>query len=174
MFAYNVALNYWMVLAHCLQSILKTTYRQLRARRALLQIKDVPLRTRRALSPYTLYSNSALLVLNYRYITHTPSIHLNSPYKTYMFWLLWDLVGHNVMTPGYVWWLESRQCYTEPIYSTVISQDRHSWNLQFKDISQLCSCATWPRRPAVLNKSITIHESCSGTTFMCRIVMLSL
>ena len=39
-------------------------YRQLRARRALLQIKDVPLRTRRALSPYTLYSNSALLVLN--------------------------------------------------------------------------------------------------------------
>ena len=40
------------------------TYRQLRARRALLQIKDVPLRTRRALLPLTLYSNSALLVLN--------------------------------------------------------------------------------------------------------------
>ena len=38
--------------------------RQLRARRALLQIKDVPLRTRRALLPLTLYSNSALLVLN--------------------------------------------------------------------------------------------------------------
>ena len=35
---------------------------QLRPRRALLQIKDVPLRTRRAL--LTLYSTSALLVLN--------------------------------------------------------------------------------------------------------------
>ena len=34
------------------------------AQRALLQIKDVPLRTRRALLPLTLYSNSALLVLN--------------------------------------------------------------------------------------------------------------
>ena len=41
-----------------------TTYRQLRARRALLQINDVPLRTRRELLPLTLYSNSALLVLN--------------------------------------------------------------------------------------------------------------
>ena len=30
----------------------------------LLQIKDVILRTRRALLPLTLYSNSALLVLN--------------------------------------------------------------------------------------------------------------
>ena len=40
------------------------SYRQLRARRALLLLKDVPLRTRRALSPQTLYSNSALLVLN--------------------------------------------------------------------------------------------------------------
>ena len=40
------------------------TYCQLRARRALLLFKDDLLRTRRALSPYTLYSNSALLVLN--------------------------------------------------------------------------------------------------------------
>ena len=40
------------------------TYRQMRARRALLQLKDVPLRTRRALLPLTLYSNSTLLVLN--------------------------------------------------------------------------------------------------------------
>ena len=40
------------------------TYHQLRARKALLQIKDVLLRTRRALLPLTLYSNSALLVLN--------------------------------------------------------------------------------------------------------------
>ena len=39
-------------------------YRQLRARRALLQIKDVPLRTRRALSLYKVSGNSALLVLN--------------------------------------------------------------------------------------------------------------
>ena len=38
-------------------------FHQLRARRALLQIKDVPLKTRRALLPLTLYSNSALLVL---------------------------------------------------------------------------------------------------------------
>ena len=42
-----------------------SVYRQLRARRALLQIKDVLLRTRRALLPLTLYSNSALLVLNW-------------------------------------------------------------------------------------------------------------
>ena len=40
-------------------------YRQLRARRALSQFRDVPLRTRRALSPLcTLYSDSALLGLN--------------------------------------------------------------------------------------------------------------
>ena len=38
--------------------VCKNTYRQLRARRVLLQIKDVLLRTRRALLPYTLYSNS--------------------------------------------------------------------------------------------------------------------
>ena len=42
----------------------EVTYRQLRARRALLQIKNVPLRTRRELLPLTLYSDSALLVLN--------------------------------------------------------------------------------------------------------------
>ena len=39
------------------------TYRQLRARRALLQFKDVPLR-RRALSLYKVNGDSALLVLN--------------------------------------------------------------------------------------------------------------
>ena len=43
-------------------------YRQLRARRALLQFKDVPLRTRRALLLYKVYGNSALLVLNGRYM----------------------------------------------------------------------------------------------------------
>ena len=37
--------------------------RQLRARRALLQLKDVPLRTRRALLLYKVNGNSALLVL---------------------------------------------------------------------------------------------------------------
>ena len=37
---------------------------QLRGRKALLQFKDVPLRTRRALSLYKVYGNSALLVLN--------------------------------------------------------------------------------------------------------------
>ena len=41
-----------------------TLYRQLRARRALLQLKDVPLRTRRALLLYKVNGNSALLVLN--------------------------------------------------------------------------------------------------------------
>ena len=41
---------------HCGES---PSYRQLSARRALLQVKDVPLRTRRGLSPYTLYSDSA-------------------------------------------------------------------------------------------------------------------
>ena len=39
------------------------TYCQLRARRGLALPKDIPLRTRRALSPETLYSNNALLVL---------------------------------------------------------------------------------------------------------------
>ena len=38
--------------------------RQLRARRALLQLKDVPLRTRRVLLLYKVNGNSALLVLN--------------------------------------------------------------------------------------------------------------
>ena len=37
---------------------------QFRARRALSLFKDVPLKTRRALSPQTLSSNSSLLVLN--------------------------------------------------------------------------------------------------------------
>ena len=40
------------------------TYHQLRARRALMMFKHVPLRTRRALSLYKVYGNSALLVLN--------------------------------------------------------------------------------------------------------------
>ena len=39
-------------------------HRQLRARRALLQCKDVLLRSRRALLLYKVYGNSALLVLN--------------------------------------------------------------------------------------------------------------
>ena len=38
--------------------------RELRARRALLQFKDVPLRTRKALSLYNVYGDSALLVLS--------------------------------------------------------------------------------------------------------------
>ena len=42
----------------------KSEYSRLRARRALLQFKDVPLKTRRALLPYTVYGDSALLVLN--------------------------------------------------------------------------------------------------------------
>ena len=37
---------------------------ELRARTALSLFKEVPLRTRKALSPLTLYSDSALLVLN--------------------------------------------------------------------------------------------------------------
>ena len=37
---------------------------QLRARRALLQLKDVPLRTRRALSLYKVNGNNAHLALN--------------------------------------------------------------------------------------------------------------
>ena len=43
---------------------LSLQYRRLRARRALLQLKDVPLRTRRALSLYKVVGDSALLVLN--------------------------------------------------------------------------------------------------------------
>ena len=39
-------------------------YRQLRARRALSIFKDVPSRTRKVLSLYKVYGNSALLVLN--------------------------------------------------------------------------------------------------------------
>ena len=39
-------------------------YRQLRARRALLQFKDIPLKTRRALLLYKVYGDSALLVFN--------------------------------------------------------------------------------------------------------------
>ena len=42
----------------------QTLYRQLGARRVLVKINDIPLRTRRALLPLTLYSDSALLVLN--------------------------------------------------------------------------------------------------------------
>ena len=57
-----LALNWWYI--HLNYTHKNCLNRQLRARRALLQIKDVPLRTRRALSPYTLYSNNALLVLN--------------------------------------------------------------------------------------------------------------
>ena len=42
----------------------QSVYRQLKARRALSLFKDVLLRTRRALLPRTLYSDSTLLVLN--------------------------------------------------------------------------------------------------------------
>ena len=39
-------------------------YHRLKTKRMLMLFNDVPLKTRRALSPYTSYSNSALLVLN--------------------------------------------------------------------------------------------------------------
>ena len=45
-------------------SIYLSTYRRLRARRTPTMFNDVLLRTRRALLPQTLYSNSALLDLN--------------------------------------------------------------------------------------------------------------
>ena len=48
-------------------SMTKWTYRQLRVRRARPRFKDVPLRISIALSPYTVCSDSALLVLNGRY-----------------------------------------------------------------------------------------------------------
>ena len=57
---HTVSENNVIILSMCL---LYSAYRQLRTRRALMQLKDVPLRTRRALLPLTLYSNSALLVL---------------------------------------------------------------------------------------------------------------
>ena len=40
------------------------TFHQLRARRALVQLKDIPLRTRKALPLYRVHGDSALLVLN--------------------------------------------------------------------------------------------------------------
>ena len=43
---------------------IELTFRQLRARKALMQFKDVPLRARRALSLYKVHGDSALLVLN--------------------------------------------------------------------------------------------------------------
>ena len=49
---------------HCYILLYFVSYRQLRARRALLNFKDVPLRTRRALSLYKVFGDSALLVLN--------------------------------------------------------------------------------------------------------------
>ena len=42
----------------------RALYCRLRARRALTLFNNIPLRTRRALSPQTLYSDSPLLVLN--------------------------------------------------------------------------------------------------------------
>ena len=42
----------------------KTQFCELRARRALSQFNDVPLRTRRGLLLYNVYGDSALLVLN--------------------------------------------------------------------------------------------------------------
>ena len=40
------------------------TNRQLRVRRALMMFKDVPLRTRRALSLYKVYGKNALLIIS--------------------------------------------------------------------------------------------------------------
>ena len=61
---HTVSENNAIILYMCL---LYSAYCQLRTRRALMQLKDVPLRTRRSLLPLTLYSNSALLALNWRY-----------------------------------------------------------------------------------------------------------
>ena len=51
----------------------KLLIRQLRARRALMQVKDVPLRTRRGLLLYKVYGDSSFLVLN-----GTPLISINT------------------------------------------------------------------------------------------------
>ena len=47
-----------------------TTYRQLRARRALSLFKDVPLKTRRALLLYKVYEDNCLLVINRTSFNH--------------------------------------------------------------------------------------------------------
>ena len=77
-------------------AILELTYRQLRARRALLQIKDVPLRTRRGLLPLTLYSNSAFLVLN------RTSLSCNNALLALNWWYICQQVPQlNVYTKSY-------------------------------------------------------------------------
>ena len=78
------------------------SYRQLRARRALLQIKDVPLRTRRALLPLTLYSDSALLALNWRYKGIGTIIGLGLGFERWMFlpWCIkWNICRPNGSKP---------------------------------------------------------------------------
>ena len=68
-------------------SISKRAYRQLRARRALLIFKDVPLRTRKAPLLYRVYGDSSLLVLN--------RTSLNSDSYSALLALNWRYLGTN-------------------------------------------------------------------------------
>ena len=62
-----------------------------------MQFKDVPLRTRRVLSPYILYSACALLALNGTLLYK--NVHLITP-----FWLLTgDIKYYNVIKVNDIW-----------------------------------------------------------------------
>ena len=58
----RLAITLWRLFS--LEMLQYWQYHRLKTKRMLMLFNDVPLRTRRALSPYTSYSNSALLVLN--------------------------------------------------------------------------------------------------------------
>ena len=87
----------------------KSTFRQLRARRAQSIFKDVPLRTRRALSPQILYSDSDLLVFN------ATSLNINSALLA----LNWRFANNNL----------NPNVYRVRIWMPSVLHLERSWNL---------------------------------------------
>ena len=59
-------------------------YRQLRARSTLSTLNDVPLRTRRALTLYNVYGDSALLALNWCSFVYYDNIFFDSSCDVYL------------------------------------------------------------------------------------------
>ena len=91
---------------------------QLRARRALLQLKDVPSRTRRALLLYKVSGNSALLVLN------GTSLICNSVLLALNWW--------KVMLPSSFYWTHVLLFH---VYNTNALKRRMSyWKMLFRTI----------------------------------------
>ena len=133
------------------------TYHQLRARKALLQLKDVPLRTRRALLLYKVNGNSALLALSWQYFLRFFSFLflfgiLIGCYITGLFFLNFS---------NLVWWVANSQITPENrMWSAIVMSS--IGNLQWHTPTPISGWVRPPPPPTVSVRS-SLYSGQKGT-----------